>query len=153
MKLIEFLSPSLVRVPLGSDDKISSITEMVDLLAAQNMTQSRDGLLAAVLEREAQRTTGIGRGFAIPHAKSDAVSRMVIALGRTVKPIEFAAIDGRPVQLIALLASPTNATSLHIQALAKLSRLVTNATVLEKLLAAPTAQALYDLIAAHEAAA
>lgn len=150
MKLTEFGSPSLVKVPLSADDKIGAITELVDLVAQQKLTQNRDALLAAVLERESQRTTGIGRGFAIPHAKSDSVSRLIIALGRTVRPIDFAAIDGRPVQLIALLASPTSATSLHIQALARLSRLVSNPSILEKLLAAPDAKSLFDLIASCE---
>jgi fructose-specific phosphotransferase system IIA component len=153
MKLTEHLTPGLIKVPLAATDKLAAITEMVDLLIAGGVTTARDALLAAVLERENQRTTGIGLGFAIPHAKTDAVNRLVVAIGRTAKPIDFAAIDGKPVELIALLASPSNATSLHIQALARLSRMVTSAALLQKLLDAPTAQALYDLIATSDNAA
>lgn len=153
MKLTDHLTPTLIKVPLAATDKKSAIAEMVDLLVQGGVTESRDTLLAAVMERENQRTTGIGLGFAIPHAKTDAVKTLVIALGRTAQPIDFAAIDGKPVNLIALLVSPSNATSQHIQALARLSRMVTSASLLQKLLDAPDAQALYDLIAASDNAA
>lgn len=153
MKLTEHLTPALIKVPLAATDKKSAIAEMVDLLVKGGVTEARDTLLAAVMERENQRTTGIGLGFAIPHAKTDAVKALVIALGRTAQPIDFAAIDGKPVNLIALLVSPSNATSQHIQALARLSRMVTSASLLQKLLDAPDAQALYDLIAASDNAA
>lgn len=153
MKLTEHLTPALIKVPLAATDKKSAIAEMVDLLVQGGVTEARDTLLAAVMERENQRTTGIGLGFAIPHAKTDAVKGLIIALGRTAQPIDFAAIDGKPVNLIALLVSPSNATSQHIQALARLSRMVTSASLLQKLLDAPDAQALYDLIAASDNAA
>ncbi|GJQ25387.1 MAG: hypothetical protein HBSAPP02_04190 [Phycisphaerae bacterium] len=153
MKLTDHLTPTLIKVPLAATDKKSAIAEMVDLLVQGGVTESRDTLLTAVMERENQRTTGIGLGFAIPHAKTDAVKTLVIALGRTAQPIDFAAIDGKPVNLIALLVSPSNATSQHIQALARLSRMVTSASLLQKLLDAPDARALYDLIAASDNAA
>ncbi len=151
MKLTDYLSRPLVKVPLDAKDKTQAITELVDMVAEQNLTDARDLLLEAVIEREAQRTTGIGRGFAIPHAKCDAVDRLVISFGRAAEPIDFAAIDGQPVTLIALLCSPTNATSPHIQALARLGRLVTNATVLEGLLSAKTADEFYNVIAKADA--
>ncbi len=153
MKLTDYLSRPLVKVPLDAKDKTQAITELVDMVAEQGLTDARDLLLEAVIEREAQRTTGIGRGFAIPHAKCDAVDRLVIAFGRAAEPIDFSAIDGQPVTLIALLASPTNATSPHIQALARLGRLVTNATVLEGLLSAKTADEFYNVIAEADAGA
>ena len=152
MKLTEYLPPSLVRVPLRATDKSQAITELVDLLAEQGFTDGRDQLLDAVLEREAQRTTGIGRGFAIPHAKCDAVDRLAVAFGRAAEPIDFGAIDGQPVSLVALLASPTNATSLHIQALARLSRMVTNEAILDALLSAEDAAALHRVIAENDTA-
>ncbi len=158
MKLTEYLPPTLVKVPLDSTDKFGAITELVDLVAEHFSlggapgagSSARDGLLKAVLDREAQRSTGVGRGFAIPHAKTDTVGKLVVALGRTKSPIPFGAIDGQPVELIALLASPTTATSLHIQTLARLSRLVTNGSMLSRILAAKSAEELYALIAASE---
>ena len=76
MKLTEHLQSNLVKVPLVAADKAQAITELVDLVAAQGLTTNRDVLHKAVFDREAQRSTGIGRGFAIPHAKTDAVSRL-----------------------------------------------------------------------------
>ncbi len=152
MKLSDYLKAPLVRVPLQATEKSQAITELVDLLAQEGMTQSRDQLLEAVLEREAQRTTGIGRGLAIPHAKCDAVEGLTVAFGRAAEPIDFSAIDGQPVTLVALLASPMNETSLHIQALATLSRMVTNEAVLDSLLSAQTSQAFYDVIVKHDEA-
>ncbi len=152
MKLTEFLPLQLVRVPLVARDKTQAITELVDLLAEHGRTAARDQLLDAILEREAQLTTGIGRGFAIPHAKCDAVERLAIAFGRAAEPIDFEAIDGKPVSLIALLASPTNATSLHVEALATLSRMVKNEAALDALLSAQTADAFYKVIVDNEGA-
>lgn len=146
MKLSEFVTPALVKVPLAATDKVGAITELVDLLASSGLTRARDRLLAAVLERESQRTTGIGRGFAIPHAKCDAVDRLAMAFGRLSTPIDFAAIDRQPVSLMVLLASPTNAMGAHIQALARLSRMVTNEATLDALLSAQDSRAFYEAL-------
>lgn len=78
------------------------------------------------------------------------MNQLVIALGRCSEPIDFAAIDGQPVTLIALLASPIHATTTHIQALAKLSRLVTNGAILNQLLAAPSAEDLYRVVTEND---
>lgn len=150
MKLSESLSPARIKVPLEATEKRAAITELVDLLVQNNGSVERDKLLTAVMEREAQRSTGIGQGFAVPHAKTDAVKNLSIAIGRCREPIEFDAVDGAPVRLIALLASPTHATSLHIQALAKLTRLVTNAAVREQLFGADSAAALFEVISTHD---
>ncbi len=145
MELSEYLPPQLVKVPLGAGDKSAAIAELVDLIAEQGLTKRRDQLLAAVMEREAQKTTGIGRGFAVPHAKTDAIDNMTIAIGKMGEPIEFDAIDGKPVTLIALIASPTSETRLHMQALARLSRLVMSQDTYEKMLVAQSAEDLHKL--------
>jgi len=147
MKLTEHVSLPLIKVPLAATDKRAAIVELVDLVAGAGLATNKAQLLEKVFEREAQRTTGIGRGLAIPHSKCEVVDRLVIALGRPVPPIDFEAIDGRPVELIALVASPMRATSAHIQALARLSRLVTNASIWQRILATRTAEELYQVIA------
>lgn len=145
MELAEYLPLQLVKVPLGAPDKSAAIAELVDLIAALGLTKRRDQLLAAVMEREAQKTTGIGRGFAVPHAKTDAIDNLTIAIGKVSEPIEFDAIDGKPVSLIALIASPTSETRLHMQALARLSRLIMNQECYDKMLAAKSAEDLHTL--------
>jgi len=151
MKLIEHMSAAMIKAPLDATDKTGAITELVNLIAASDSRINRDKLLTAVLERESQRSTGIGKGFAIPHAKTDAVGQLLIALGRCASPIEFQAVDGRPVDLIALLASPVQATSLHIHALAKLTRLVNNPQTIDRLKSAESAEALYQVIVDSDA--
>lgn len=146
IKITDFLPPDLVKAPLAAADKTAAITELVDLLASKQWTGDRDRLLADVLAREAQRTTGVGRGLAIPHAKTDACKKLVVAFGRTAQPIDFQAIDRQPVRLVVLLAGPPDQTGPHIQILARLSRMVTNDAVLKELLEAPTAADVYEII-------
>ncbi|MFQ5500929.1 MAG: PTS sugar transporter subunit IIA [Phycisphaerae bacterium] len=150
MKLTNHLPRKLIKVPLEAADKTEAITALVDHLVESGTTEKRDLLLQAVLDREAQRSTGIGHGFAIPHAKCDAVKELVIVFGRPVKPIDFAAVDNLPINLIALLVSPTNATSTHIQALATLSRMVKNEKVLNGLIEAENADEFYRIIVDNE---
>ena len=100
----------------------------------------------------ATRTTGIGQGLAIPHGKSDSVTRLVMAIGKPATPIEFQSIDKQPVQLIVLLASPPDRTSDHIQALARISRLMTMRDFRERVYAAQDAEELYSLLESQELA-
>lgn len=105
---------------------------------------------AAVLdgmeEREKLGSTGFGSGVAIPHARSNAVSRPVAVLLRLEHPVEFAAADAMPVELVFGLLSPENAGAAHLHALAAISRLVRDEAALEALLEAPTAEAIYALL-------
>ncbi|OQY97233.1 MAG: hypothetical protein B6D36_18815, partial [Planctomycetes bacterium UTPLA1] len=67
MKLTDHLTPNLVKIPLVATDKTAAITELIDLIDAAGLLSAREPLLQSVLTRENQRSTGIGRGFAIPH--------------------------------------------------------------------------------------
>lgn len=153
IKITSYLTPELVCVPMASTSKNDAITELVDLMVKNNHVRERDRLLAAVLEREAQRTTGVGRGLAIPHAKTDVCPKLVVAFGRTAQPIDFASIDKQPVRLVVLLAGPPTETGLHIQILARLSRMVTNDAILRELLDAPGPAELYQVIKKNDDAA
>jgi fructose-specific phosphotransferase system IIA component len=124
MELSKLLTPDRIRVPLLASNKIEVITELVDLLHATGALSDRDAALAAVLSRESERSTGIGYGLAIPHAKSSGVRRLVMAAGKPATPVDFQSVDGRPVNFAVLLISPPDQTSAHIQALAKISRLM-----------------------------
>ena len=124
MKLTEILSAACVRVPLKAEDKTAAITELIDLLDEQGKLGDRDAVLGAVLDREKTRSTGIGNGLAVPHGKCDGCGDLVMALGKPAAPIDFESSDGKPVELIVLLASPPDQTGPHIQALARISRLM-----------------------------
>lgn len=146
MKLSELLTRSCVKVPLRAADKRAAIAELVDLLDETGRIHDRNGLLEAVLAREEARSTGIGYGLAVPHGKSSACDRLVLAVGKPAAPMEFAAIDGRPVNVIVLLASPPDPSGPHIQALARISRLMLQESFRKAVLDAATADELYRII-------
>lgn len=104
-------------------------------------------IFADLLEREALGSTGFGRGVAIPHARSGAVSRPTAALLRLEQPVDFVAADGLPVDLVIGLLSPRNSGVAHLHALAAISRLVRSDATHRAMVDAPDAEALYALIA------
>lgn len=124
MDLSTILTPQRIRVPLKAADKTSAITELVDVLDRDGALRNRNAVLEAVLKREAERTTGIGYGLAIPHGKSDGCEQLALAAGKPAVPVDFQSLDGRPVTFVVLLISAPNQTGPHIQALAKISRLM-----------------------------
>jgi len=150
MNLTQILSPSCIKVPLESQDKNSSITELVDLLDLHNLLSDRDIVLNAVLTREKTRSTGIGSGIAIPHGKCNAVKELVMAIGIAEEPIEFESVDGKPVKIILLLVSPIDQTGPHIQALAKISRLMLDDSFKENLEKSTSAEEAYKLLSKKE---
>ncbi|MCH8824895.1 MAG: PTS sugar transporter subunit IIA [Planctomycetes bacterium] len=145
MNITDILSPTAVKMPLIATEKRAVIDELVDLLDDAGLITQPDTLKQVVWEREQQRSTGIGEGLAIPHGKSNCSSELVMAIGRPEKPIDFQAVDGEPVQLVVLLASPPDKTSDHIQALGKISRLMSNPKFRARAYAAETAEELYQL--------
>ena len=150
MRLTEILKPQNIRVPLVATTKNDAIAELVNLLAANGQITDAKKVLDAVLEREATRTTGIGNGLAIPHGKCAGVDHLVVAIGKPESPIDFESIDGRPVNLIVLLASPPDQTGPHIQALARISRLMNVDAFRQAMRSATTAQQIYDAVVKQE---
>ena len=150
MRLTEILKPANIKIPLTSKVKAEAIGELVNLLASTGDVTDAKKVLDAVLEREATRTTGIGNGLAIPHGKCNGTDHLVMAIGRPATPIDFQAIDGRPVTIIWLLTSPPDKTGPHIHALARISRLMTIDKFRQALNAAQTGQDVYDIIVKQE---
>jgi fructose-specific phosphotransferase system IIA component len=146
MTLTKILQPACVKVPLENKQKQAVITELVDLLDANALLQDRDAALDAVLAREQTRSTGIGSGIAIPHGKCKAVKELVMAIGIAAEPIDFESIDGNPVTIVILLVSPIDQTGPHIQALARISRLMLDEEFKKKLEQAGSAEELYELL-------
>ncbi len=151
MQLSKVLSPDRILIPIPGDDKTSVITALVDLVAAGGSVANRDSVLDAVLRRESERTTGIGYGLAIPHGKSEGCRQLVIACGKPADPIDFQSLDGRPVTFVVLLVSPPDQTGPHIQALAKISRLMNMEPFRNAVDAASTPQDLHQAIMTFEA--
>ena len=149
MKLTEILKPECIRAPLVAGEKYAAITELVDLLAEQGLLTDRDDVLNAVLVRERTRSTGIGLGLAVPHGKSHGCRTLLLAIGKPEAPMNFDSIDGRPCNIIMLLASPVDKTGPHIQALASISRLWQAEDFRKRILETKTAEELYATFAQH----
>ena len=150
LRLTEILKPQDIKIPLTASTKSEAIAELVKLLADNNEITDAKKVLDAVLEREATRTTGIGNGLAIPHGKCTGTKDLVMAIGKPQSPIDFQAIDGRPVQIIWMLSSPPDKTGPHIHALARISRLMTIDRFRQALANAKTSQEIYDAIVQQE---
>lgn len=150
MRLTDILKPQNIKIPLQATAKTDAIRELVDLLATNGEVADPKKVLDSVLDREATRTTGIGNGLAIPHGKCNGTDHLVMAIGRPGTPIDFQAIDGRPVTIIWLLTSPPDKTGPHIHALARISRLMTMEKFRQALNQAKTNQEIFDIIANQE---
>ncbi|MGF1635231.1 MAG: PTS sugar transporter subunit IIA [Phycisphaerae bacterium] len=151
MRLTEILKPQNIRMPLAATSKNEAIGELVDLLAANGEIKDAKKVLAAVLEREQTRTTGIGNGLAIPHGKTVGTDHLVMAIGKPAEPLDFQAIDGRPVSIIWLLSSPPDKTGPHISALARISRMMIMEEFRQQVYDADSAHKIYQIIVDQEA--
>lgn len=147
--LTDLLTPDRIRVPLLAEDKAGVLTELVQLLADRSGA-ALEPLHAAVLEREAVLSTGIGHGIAIPHAKSPVIDKLWLVCGSAAKGISFDALDGQPVHLFFLLLGPDSAAGQHVKALSRIARLVRGDQVREALMGAESSEAFHQIIVEAE---
>lgn len=150
MNITDILSPDAIKVPMDALEKKEAIYELVDLLAETGVITNAQILKQVVWEREQQRSTGIGEGLAIPHGKTSCTKQLAIAIGLPSEPIEYEAVDGKPIRMFVLLASPPDKTADHIQALGKISRLMGNDSFRRSAYEVESAQQLYELFCQAE---
>jgi PTS system nitrogen regulatory IIA component len=134
-------------VEIVSAKSKQAILELLARRFAESYGLDAATVLDRLQERESLGSTGFGRGVAIPHARVDGLRRPVTALLKLQEPVEFAAADGLPVDLVFGLVSPEHSGVGHLHALAAMSRLVRDERVHDALTEAPDAEALYGLIA------
>ncbi|MBW8039349.1 MAG: PTS sugar transporter subunit IIA [Planctomycetes bacterium] len=146
MLLTQILQLNCVKVPLEGKDKESVITELVELLDVSGVLLDKNIVLEAVFTREQTRSTGIGAGIAIPHGKCNAVKELVMAFGIAGEPVDFGSVDGKPVTIIILLVSPADQTGPHIQALARISRLMLDEQFRQSLVTTTSSDEVYELL-------
>ncbi|MBW3551881.1 MAG: PTS sugar transporter subunit IIA [Gemmatimonadetes bacterium] len=132
--LSDLLSAARVKVPLSASTKDDLLEELVGLLVGDGCAEDPAEVLRVVREREAILSTGIGSGVAIPHGKTPACSGLAIAAGVTRDPIDFDALDGEPVRIIFLLVGPETAAGAHIKALSRISRIVRQQEMRQRLM-------------------
>lgn len=147
MKIQQILSRGCVTAQLQSPDKTSVIEELASLLARNFPDKiNRDETIHILLEREKLGSTGIGNGVAIPHGKLPTLSEIVTAFGRSVPGIPFDSQDNKNAHLFFVLLAPENAASLHLKALARLSRLLKDNHFRQRLLEAKDEEEIYQAI-------
>lgn len=126
MKLSAFTDAKHIDLAVESGGKDEVIGRMVGLLSRSRHVANGDAFLRDVLAREALVTTGVGYGVAFPHAKSEAVKRVVLAFGRTTEDVDFGALDGVPVRLVFLIGAPKGQepSRIYLNLMARLSFLM-----------------------------
>ena len=145
MELADFLRPEQVIAHLRATSKKQALQDLARR-AAQTSGQNERAIFDVLMERERLGTTGVGNGLAIPHGKLATLDRLHGLFARLDHPIDFDAIDDRPVDLIFLLLAPEWAGADHLQSLSGLSRLLRDKAACEKIRATDDAEELYALL-------
>jgi len=141
MQLGDFLDFDAINTRLSGGNKRSLLQQLANL-AAQRLGVDSSAILASLAEREQLGSTGFGQGVAIPHGKIEGLSRIYGMFSRLAEPIDFKAIDGKPVDLVFLLLSPPDAGAEHLKALAAVSRVTRHQPTLAKMRGARSRDAL-----------
>jgi nitrogen PTS system EIIA component len=146
MDIADFLTPDRIAIEVRVRDKTALIAEIARLFARTTPRLQPETVQAALLAREQLGSTGLGAGFALPHARIEGLDTYLGLFLRLAKPVDFAAIDGKPVQLVFVLLIPSESTTPHVAALAAISRRFRDADVATKLQKAKTPVEAYGFL-------
>ncbi|MDR1353268.1 MAG: PTS sugar transporter subunit IIA [Treponema sp.] len=150
MFLKDVYRPEFIKVNLEAEDKEEAFEEMVDHFCGVSGTKNRQPLLKAIQEREAKMSTGIKKGIAIPHGKTDTVDRVCGVLGISRKGIDYDALDGNPVHLLFLILAPERDSETHLRLLKRLATLLDDPQFYTELALQPDALDAYEIIKKYE---
>lgn len=146
MRLSEILDANNIIPDLKARDKKKVLEELAESIVKIRPSLDKDSLVKVLLERERLGSTGIGDGVAIPHGKFHGINEPVISFGRSLKGLDFEAMDGQPVFLFFLLVAPENSASVHLKALARIAKLLKNSSFRKTLMELQTGQEIYNAI-------
>ena len=138
MKITDLLSESAIQLNGVASSKEEVISKMVDLMANNGNIINKEEYKRVVMEREKEGTTGIGEGIAIPHGKTEAVSRPGLSAMVVPDGVNFDSLDGQPVKLLFLIAAPDTKENIHLEVLSRLSTLLMDENFRKKLINAKT---------------
>jgi PTS system nitrogen regulatory IIA component len=150
MKITDILHEDSIIGELTSRDKKGVLEELVSVLVDCGRLKNKEKPLQVLLERERLGSTGIGDGIAIPHGKLKEIKSIICAFGRTKEGIDFQSIDEKPSHLFFLLFAPEESASEHLQALARISRILKDGRLRKRLMEAASKKELYRLIAEED---
>jgi mannitol/fructose-specific phosphotransferase system IIA component (Ntr-type) len=124
MKICDVLTEDNIIPELKSVCKVDTINELIDIFKDDERVLDLTQVKNSVMEREKIMSTGVGHGFGIPHCKTNKVTEILAAFGKTKEPIDFEALDGEPVSLFFLLIGKDNLVAPHIKLLSRISLLM-----------------------------
>ena len=151
LRIVEILSEDLILPSLNATRKADVITEVVDHIAQVRAGFDKDRAVEVLLAREAQGSTGVGNGFAIPHGKLPELTDVVACLACSVGGVDFNSLDGHPAHLVFAVLAPEGAAGLHLKALARASRLFKEPDFRAQLVAERQTSALWKLVRQQDA--
>jgi PTS system nitrogen regulatory IIA component len=151
MKITDILHADSIIGELASRDKKGVLEELVSVLVKHGRLKKIEKPLQVLLERERLGSTGIGDGIAIPHGKLREIDNIICSFGRTKEGIDFQSIDEKPSYLFFLLFAPEDSAGEHLQALARLSRILKDGRLRKRLMEAGSEKEIYRLIAEEDA--
>jgi len=150
MKISDILSPDVIEINLDAADKDDSIKKIIDISTRTGRILDLNKVTDVIFERERLVFTGVGKGFAIPHGKTDAISDIVAAFVITKNPIDFDSIDGEPVRFIFLLIGKESLLNTHIKLLSRISRLMNKEEFRDRLLEAKAKDEVLNIFREEE---
>lgn len=152
MNIKDLLVKDVMIMDLQATDKNGAINEMVQKMYDGGRISDIDTYKKGILAREAQTSTGLGDGIAMPHAKNSAVKEATVLFAKSNKGVDYEALDGQPTFLFFMIAAPEGANDTHLQALAALSRLLIDPDFVEKLKETQTPEEVQNLFQSAEEA-
>jgi len=150
MKVHELLDTKNILTEFKSENKDDVINELVDLLKGDEHVLDLEEVRKCVFEREEKMSTGVGKGFAIPHGKTNSVTDILAAFGKSSTPIDYDSLDGEPVQLVFLLIGKETLLAKHIKLLSRISRLMNNEEFRKKLIEAENQESILKIFQDEE---
>ncbi len=146
MRITELLTKDTIAMDLSASDKNGVIDELVNQLDKAGKLSDVASFKEAIHNRESQSTTGIGEGIAIPHAKVAAVKSPAIAFGKSKEGVDYQSLDMQPAHLFFMIAAPEGGAQTHLDALAKLSGILMDENVRERLIHAESPEKVLQII-------
>ncbi len=146
IKITDLLKPDIICLDLKATTKEEIIDKMVNLLDSGNRLNDKVTYKEAILKREAQSSTGLEEGIAIPHAKTNAVKTPSIAFGRVINGVDYDSMDEEPSHLFFMIAAPENSNDSHIETLSKLTTFFLDDTFRKNLLSAKTIEEVIEIV-------
>jgi fructose-specific phosphotransferase system IIA component len=150
MKVFELLDEKFILTDFKSVEKDSVINELIDLYKGNDKVNDIEMVRTAILDREKIMSTGVGKGFAIPHGKTNAVNDVIAAFGKTTQDIDYDALDGKPVHLVFLLVGRDDMVSKHIKLLSRISRLMNKDEFRQRLIKANSKEEIINIFKEEE---